>query len=52
MINAFGCSISEAMINSESINKMMEQQKNNKTNLMELSKGIKIDEIQVVKKLG
>jgi len=45
MITAFGCSIAEVMTKSESINKTMQLQKNNKTNLMEISKSIKIDEI-------
>ena len=31
---------------------MMEQQKNNKSNLLEASKGLRVDELQVMKKLG
>lgn len=52
ILNEFGCSISEATNNSTSILKIMEAQKTNKNNLKEMSKNFKLEEFEVMKKLG
>lgn len=52
VVRSFGCTLNEAIKNSEAINRMIEMQKGNRANLIEASKSIKIDELQVIKKLG
>jgi hypothetical protein len=52
LVKAFGCSVNEAILNSDSINKMMELQKNNRHHMFEKSKNIKVEELLMVKKLG
>ena len=52
LVKAFGCNISEAILNSDTISKMVEQQKKEKSHLLEASKNLKLEDFQVVKKLG
>jgi cGMP-dependent protein kinase len=52
VVKSFGCSINEAIHNSESISKMMEIQKHHRCNLHEIGKTLKLEELNVIKKLG
>ena len=52
ILQSFGCSLTEAVNNSASMLKALETQKINRTNLSEMSKNIKLEEFEVMKKLG
>lgn len=52
IIKSFGCSYADAVSNSASIIKALEVQKNNRTNLNEITKNLKLEEFEVLKKLG
>ncbi len=49
---SFGCTLKDAVKNSDSINKMMELQKNNRNIMHEMSKNIKLSDLFMLKKLG
>ena len=42
LVKSFGCNLNEAIQNSDSINKMIEVQKNNRSNMHEMSKNLKL----------
>ena len=48
---SFGCTLKDAVKNSDSINKMMELQKNNRNIMHEMSKNIKLSDMFMLKKL-
>ena len=52
VVKSFGCSLNEAIVNSESINKMLSIQKDHKSHLHEKTKALKIEDFNVLKKLG
>lgn len=52
VVKSFGCSLEQAIKHSDSLFKMKEQQKNNRNNQTEIAKNIKLEEMQVLKKLG
>lgn len=52
IIDAFGCPLHEVIKHSDIINKAFEIQKSNKQSLNEKAKNLKLEEFQVVKKLG
>lgn len=52
LVKSFGCGLTDAIKNSNIISKMMEVQKHNRNNLCEMSRTLKIEDLQVLKKLG
>ena len=52
LVRAFGCSLADAISNSASICRAIETQKNNRINLHQKSKNLKLEEFMVLKKLG
>lgn len=52
IIKSFGCNLSEAIGNTVTISKALENQKQNKTTMHEMTKSIPIEEYEVFKKLG
>jgi len=52
IIKSFGCNIHEAINNSASLLKVLENQKINRCTLSEMSKNIKLEDFEVMKKLG
>lgn len=52
IVKQYGCSLTEALNHSASIIKVMETQKINRCTMNEISKNYKLEEFEVMKKLG
>jgi hypothetical protein len=52
IVKTLGCSLNEAFKNSDAIHKALETQKNSKTTLAEIGKKLRLEDFQIVKKLG
>lgn len=52
IVKNFGCSLNEAFKNSDAIHKALEAQRKNKIALAEFGKKLRLEDFQVIKKLG